>query len=537
MNHLTKDEAKLKDEILSHFSDEEKVGLERLKKQIIRNYVNLGKPITKSSVNLEPTQEEIVQSLKDKNLLVMCGGGKDSEVVLTGARALQLIIKKEYGTTFNLRVGIGRQPGMIDVYDNLEKAFNALKLKNSPPQTELFFIDGKKITPYDKNIPIPEHVTELHRNNVLINGHIFSGAGRRTFCDDCNKNLSSWITTAISYKNGADLYMTGDSRKELNAQIKTAVPEMAKKLGVKLPNGKRDKNPTQQAFALLDVVGREHSRLVHGNEKDVEARSIDYKNIPDKTRFVPFFSEVGYESKGRMDLLTKFLGFNFDSLMFSFTESDCGNPALMCHLYGLIAEHAHGAKGSTYKDGVNMYVEHATAIMEKKGIAPSLIEKMKERYKDDKNIKGMREKTEDFAERAYGFKPEHLTAMVYAPFTENGTNLKRYLNYLARSEQPDGNLLAASESKIRDMISSNGDLTSEQKSLAQKLENLTGLTAEQMRHLAGMELAINNFDIKKKAKGSTGTLRDAMELDQSYSAKMPLKAGNNQLIQIEVHGR
>lgn len=533
MNHLTDDERKLKDEILSHFSDEEKAGLERLKKQIIRNYVNLGKPITKNSVNLEPTREEITQSLQDKNLLVMCGGGKDSEVVLAGARALQLMIKHDYGVTFDLKVAIGRQPGMIDVYDNLENAFNALKLKNDP-KVELFFIDGKDVTQYNKNTKIPKHVEELHRTNALINGHIFSGAGRRTFCDDCNKNLSSWIATAIAHTN-ADLYMTGDSRKELNAQIRTAVPKMAKELGVKLPNGDK-KTPTQQAFALLDTVGREHSKLVHGNEEAVEARSIDYKNIPNKTRFLPFFSEVGYESKGRMDLLTKFLGFNFDSLMFSFTESDCGNPALMCHLYGLIAEHAYGSKGSTYKDGVNMYVEHATAIMEKKGIAPSLIEKIKERYKDDDHINEMRGKAEEFARRAYKLEPEHMVAMIYSPFTEHGTNLKRYLNYLAKSEKPDGNLLVASENKIRDMMSSNDSLTSEQTTLAKKLENLTGLNVEQMRHLSGMELAINNFDIKQKANGSTGKLRDAMELDQLYSAKMPLKAGN-QLIQIEVHGR
>ncbi|MEQ1705230.1 MAG: hypothetical protein ABL867_04580 [Rickettsiales bacterium] len=375
----------------------------------------------------------------------------------------------------------------------------------------------------------------MHRTNALINGHIFSGAGRRTFCDDCNKNLSSWITTAISYKDGADLYMTGDSRKELNAQINTAVPRMAKELNIKLPNGKK-KTPTQQAFALLDTVGREHSRLVHGDMDAVEERSIDYKNIPDKTRFVSFFSAVGYESKDRMDLLTKFLKFNFDSLMFSFTESDCGNPALMCHLYGLIAEHAHGAKGSTYKDGINMYVEHATAIMEKKGIAPSLIKEMKGRYKDDEHIKEMRKKTEELAKRAYGFEPEHLVAMVYAPFTENCTNLKRYLNYLAKSGKSDGNLLAASEGKIRNMLSSTSDLTPEQKPLAEKLEKLTGLSVWQMRHLSGLGLAINNFDIEHVTEKPTNTLRKTMELDHSYSNTMPLKAGN-QLIQIEVHGR
>lgn len=66
---------------------------------------------------------------------------------------------------------------------------------------------------------------------------------------------------------------------------------------------------------------------------------------------------------------------------------------------------------------------------------------MKERYKDDASIMEMRKKVEEYAERAYGLKPEHLVAMVYSPFTDRGKNLHRYLQHLADSGYPNGNAL------------------------------------------------------------------------------------------------
>lgn len=526
----------LKDTILSKFSDSEVAGLKRLKKQLVRQYLNLGKNVTKENIVLDAAPEEIAQTLEGKNLLVMCGGGKDSEVVLAGARALQLMMLEEYGTTFNLRVGIGRQPGMIDVYDNLEHAFDALKLKGDP-SVDLFYIDGKQTQPYDKNTPIPEDVTTIHRDNALVNGHIFSGAGRRTFCDDCNKSLAGWIASGISYKDGADLFMTGDSTTELNAQIRSAVPEMAKGLEVELPQASVGKTQTQHAFELLDTVGRAHSELVHGSEEEAAARSINFEGIPDKTRFVSFFSALGYESKDRLDFLTNFLGFSFDSLMFSFTESDCGNPALMCHLYGLVAEHAHGSQGATYNDGVRMYVDYAIGKMEEKGFPAQLIDKMRERYSNDENIQQMREKVEEYASRAYHFEPEHLVAMVYAPFTEHGKNLNRYLNYLVKSEKPDGHTLLAAEGKVRDLLSSDAPPTEEQGKLAERLSDLTGLNLKQMRHLSNAGLALNNFDRLHRSNDVTEKLRETMDLDSLYIGKGQLTADGKPLVQLTIRGR
>lgn len=532
-NWIQMTHADVKDNLLSWFSPKEKEGLKELKRQIIRQYVNLG--IDRSErelLDFNPSEAKIRESIAGKNMLVMCGGGKDSEVVLAGARVLQLMVLQEYGVTFELRVGIGRQPGMIDVHDNLENAFNALGLKGDP-MVDLFYIDGKTTVPYQKDLPLPEHVIRMNRDNALMNGHLFSGAGRRLFCDDCNKNLAGWIATALAYKGGADLYMTGDSQKELLAQIGTAIPYMAQHLGVELEKADGSIS-VRKAFEMLDKVGRAHSLIVHHTPEAVEARSIDYAPIPEHARFISFFSKVPYESRDRLAFLTGFLGFSFDSLMFSFTESDCGNPVLMCHLYGLIAEHCYGRDGFTYSDGIRMYMQYAVGKMEEKGFPAQLIQQMKDRYASENHIQAMRITVEEYARRAYGFEPEHLIAMVYAPFTENGKNLKPWLDYLARSNniqgivsgQPIGHdRLWLAKTRIREMLVSGRNLSISQQPLAERLQELTGMDIQQMRHLCGMGLALNNFDPGNKGNETIRRFRETMEqADTLYTGEGILQA-------------
>lgn len=490
----------IKEAIIQNLSEEDSNGLDDVKGRVIKHFVNLENPaITLQSWRHEPMKEKVIESLKNKNLTVMCGGGKDSEFVLTIARIIQLTLLEEYGITFTLRVGIGRQPGMIDVYDNLEHCFDALGLKGDE-LADIFFIDGKGTSPYRKDYPIPDHMIALNRNNVLMNGHIFGGAGRRTFCDDCNKMLGGWIATALAYKDGADLFMTGDSPQELRNQIHIGVEEMGKCLKILLPE-QGNLTGTQFALHMLKAIGDEHSRIIYeGNTDEIKERSINAEAVPRRTRFVSAFSrKMPYSSKNRVKFLTSFLGFSFDSLMFSFTESDCGNPALMCHLYGLIAEHAYkdvqDKRGNpvTYADGIREYVKYGTKKMREKEISEDLIAKMEERYKDDASIIEIRKKVEEYAERAYGLKPEHLVAMVYSPFTDKGKNLHRYLQYLANSGYPSGDALLNSEEKIRKMISGQTIVRRDSKLIAD-LKEVTGLTLEQTKRLYHSALGIDYFD-------------------------------------------
>ena len=551
-------------EILSNLTDAEKAGLPALEKQLVNGYLNLGKEIAPSNKSLrfvndtakgmQATKEEIAEALKGKNCTVMFGAGKDSSFVLTIAHALQLELLEKYGETFELRVGIGRHPGMIDclqtvdeqgnvVDGNIEKVLKALHLHDDP-SVKMFFLDNNRATPYRADSPIPEDVTEQNRNDVLINAHMWGGAGRRTFCDDCNKNLSRWIATALAYDGGADLYMTGDSRYELNTQVGTDIPRIISALGITDEGAETTLSPAQEAFRKLNLVGEEHTRLAHGDTQEaVAARHIPYEAVPERTRLVTVFDQIDYDSNKRMPFFHDFLKFDFDSLMFSFTETDCGNPALMCHNIGLIAE----TLGSTYADGVRAYVEYAIGKMEEKGFANELIDKMRERYKDDDAITHMRAKVEDYAMRAYRLEPQHLEAMVYAPFTKGGKNLDAWLEHIGDAE------LLSHQEDIREAISQKkgtASLLSEQ--VIEKLEHYTGLNLEQMRHLYISPLLMDNLgqqrgeNLKPQRFGEESDLPDLQAMvrrqvgleiiggnDSLYQGRITLPTGK----ELEVMGR
>lgn len=523
------------DSITNALTKAEKAGLPALKRQLINGYLNLGEDMGEANrSNLRfaknASEQDIADALDGQNCTVMFGAGKDSSFVLTVARALQLQLLKEYGTTFELRVGIGRHPGMIDclqsidddgtvVDGNIEKVLKALTLHDDP-LANIFFLDNQRVTPYsnDPNNPdsyIPYDVTEQNRNDVLINGHMWGGAGRRTFCDDCNKNLSRWIATALAYDGGADLYMTGDSRKELNTQIGTDIPNIMESLGIADDKSSKDMSPTQEAFWKLSKVGDEHTLLAHGNApEDIATRHIPYENIPDRTRLITVFDQIEYDSNQRMNFFHDFLKFDFDSLMFSFTETDCGNPALMCHNIGLIADQI----GSSYADGIRAYVEYAIGKMAEKGFDDELINKMRERYKDDAAIAHVRMRVEDYAARAYNLHPQHLESMVYAPFTENCKNLDVWLEHLDTIHQDNGNVLQYTAAlleyadDIRLIIEEPGYLPeAKHVRLIMELEHQTGLSVEQMRHLANAPLMMDNLNQNRGENLETARFDDEID--------------------------
>lgn len=511
--------------LLAHYTPAEREGLERLKNHIIRQY------LAQSKLSADHTVENITQALTGKNLLVMYGGGKDSGIVLASARAAQQMMKDEYGVTFELRVGIGRHAGMVDVFPNIENAFEALKLKDDP-SVDIFWIDRATTSSYKANetASVPDSVQTLSRHNVVMNGHIFSGVGRRTFCDSCNMGLGQWIAAGMAYGGGADLYMTGDNLTEINAQAGGEVPKLAAELGV-LPEYQGGMSATQHTFKTLDNLSAALAQRTHGNTTEIE-----YPEVHKKTRFVSLFSDkIAGNSIGKnAKFLLDFLKMDIDTLAFSFTESDCGNPALMCHLYGLIAEHAYGDKGATYGDGIRMYLRHALPIMKQKEFPASLIREMKERYKDEAAIAKMRTRVENYALRAYNLTPENLTAMVYAPFTENGLGLDRYLQHLQKTgaiENPQEAkpiiLAALAEGTALEPDSKEAEILT-------KMEELTGLNQNNMRQLYASDLLISHF-VPQKHSENLGELLNKKDL--LYISPRWLMHEGKRIAKMEVIGR
>jgi hypothetical protein len=171
-----------------------------------------------------------------------------------------------------------------------------------------------------------------------------------------------------------------------------------------------------------------------------------------------------------MEMLTDFLGFRFDDFAFSFTESDCGNPALMAHLRGLKCERLYQR---SYADGIAEYVEFALDLMRKKDFPPELIEQMRERYEGPGAVARMRRAAGDYAMATFGLAETQLVCMVYSPFAEKGAGLEEFLG----REHP---ALAGRAGHVRALLA---DESADDPGLAGELERISGLELSQLRVL------------------------------------------------------
>ncbi|MGE5830053.1 MAG: hypothetical protein ACM30G_17085, partial [Micromonosporaceae bacterium] len=318
-----------------------------------------------------PHPEELERNL----VLVAYGGGKDSSYTLAFVRAIHLILHRVHGRTFRLRVATNRHAGMPRaVMENIERAYTALRLREDP-DCELLLIDGNEVTTFDVDAPQREPVVRRNRLDILMTGHRTLADGRPTFCNACNLSVVNSFGLAASHGNGADLIVTGDSKEE-QRQYTYWVGRLARRL-----------NPTARparttgigrVLSQVDIIARSYFADIHGPDatEAIAERRVQ-ADVPERLQFFSIYADTHYASGDHMELLTGFLGFQFDDMAFSFTESDCGNPALMAHLRGLKCERVFQR---SYDEGMDEYVEFALDLMRKKDFPPALVEMMGQRY-------------------------------------------------------------------------------------------------------------------------------------------------------------
>jgi len=381
------------------------------------------------------------EALTDNLVLVAYGGGKDSSYTLAFVRAMQLILYRVHGSTFRLRVATNRHAGMpYAVLANVDREYRALRLYDDP-DCELLLIDGNDVAPFHVDTPQPEAVVRRNRLDILMTGHRTMADGRPTFCNACNLSVMNSFGLAAAYGDGADLIITGDSMQEQRqytfwigrlsrrlAPAPTASPA-APASSTAPASPAAPASPTNGVGRFLshvDRIGQAYFADIHGPgavEELAERRVAS--EVPERLRFFSIYSDTQYAAGDHMEFLTGFLGFEFDDLAFSFTESDCGNPALMAHLRGLKCERLYQR---TYAEGMGEYVRFALELMRRKDIPAPLIEQMRQRYEGDGAIERMRAAAAQYAEVTFGLTEEQLVCLVYSPFTSKGAGLADFLD-------------------------------------------------------------------------------------------------------------
>ncbi len=317
-----------------------------------------------------PHQDRLERNL----VLVAYGGGKDSSYTLAFVRTMQLLLLEERTSTFRLRVATNRHAGMPRaVLENIDREYQALRLA-ADPDCELLLIDGDEVSVFDVDSPQREAVVNRNRLDILMTGHRTFADGRPTFCNACNLSVVNSFGIAASYGDGADLMITGDSQQE-QRQYTLWVGRLARRLD---PSRVATGTGLGRLLSTVDGISQGYFADIHGaDSRDAIAERRVSHEVPERLRFFSIYDDTEYASGDHLDLLTGFLGFRFDDIAFSFTESDCGNPALMAHLRGLKCERVYRR---SYAEGMQEYVEFALGLMRSKDFPPHLVEQMRARY-------------------------------------------------------------------------------------------------------------------------------------------------------------
>jgi hypothetical protein len=420
---------------------------------------------------------------------------------------MQLILFRVYGTTFRLRVATNRHAGMPRaVLENVEREYRALRLAGDP-DCELLLIDGNEVTPFDVDAPQRPEVIRRNRLDILMTGHRTFADGRPTFCNACNLSVFNSFGVAAAYAGGADVIITGDSRQE-QRQYVAWVSRMTRRLAPAGEVGSAGGTGFGRLLSHLDRLGQAYFADIHGPDatQALAERRVNAA-VPPHLRFFSIYSDTAYDAGDHMDLLTGFLGFQFDDLAFSFTESDCGNPALMAHLRGLKCERVYRR---SYAEGMGEYLEFALDLMRKKDFPPELIAQMCQRYEGPAAIARMRRAASDYAMATFGLTDTQLVCMVYSPFAEKGTGLEEFL---AR-EHP-----ALDDRQVRALLAGESD----DPALARELERISGLELSQLRVLYRSPLRRTGRE-RAAGAGREGTdVIDVVLADDPHKAVIPTR--------------
>ncbi|MFI1360476.1 PqqD family protein [Streptomyces sp. NPDC020898] len=417
-------------------------------------------------------QLEELGPLDERVVMVAYGGGKDSAYTTAFVRAMQLRLFEEAGRTFRLRVVTMRHAGMpAAVMRNIDRTYAALKLEQDP-DCEQFLIDGDEISPFHVDLPQRDHVVARNRLDVLVTGHRTLGDGRPTFCNACNLSAAHAFGLGASHDGGVDLIITGDSPYEQRTYL-VWIHRLAERLGV-APTG-QERDGFSGVLQATNNIGRAYFTDIYGAEATdlIEERRVHH-DTPAQLRFFSIYDDTAYASGDHWDLLTDFLGFTFDELAFSFSESDCGNPALMAHIRGLKCERLYGR---SYAEGLEEYVAFGKQLMRKKEFPDQLIEMISARYEGEGAVERMRTAMDSYALDIFGITEEQLVCMVRSPFTDAGAGLAAYV----KTEQPhlQGELNAMTALLVSDAAPVDGEL-----GLVAELERFSGLPFAQLRVLA-----------------------------------------------------
>jgi len=365
-----------------------------------------------------------IENIGTYKVMVAFSGGKDSAYTVALMRAAQLSIAGRAPATFNLRVANMRHAGMTSaVMANIHRCYSALFLHDDP-RVELLVVDHQYVQMFEPDLPFSSAGREQNRSDMLLGGHLTAGDARTTFCNSCYLGMAEFLGRAACWGDGVDAVLSGDSLKE-QKQYATWIMRLARHEGQAVENWHTLGFMT--ALNTIDSVGRAYYRELYGEDTQPAGfmlRPLGYPNKPVAPAFLTVADLIGFRLEEHWALLTDFLGFRFDDLAFSFSESDCANPLLMAHMRGLKAQFVHRR---AYADGIFEYLELAAEMMRRKRMPRRLIDQALAAYDHPDKLEERRALAAGYAQEAFGLSEAQLVCLLFAPFVDAGARLEAFL--------------------------------------------------------------------------------------------------------------
>ncbi|WP_122734586.1 hypothetical protein, partial [Pseudomonas viridiflava] len=260
---------------------------------------------------------------------------------------------------------------------------------------------------------------EQNRSDMLLAGHLSAGDARTTFCNSCYLGLAEFLGRASCWGKGVDALVSGDSRKEQKQYI-TWIMRLAQ--GTGQGAGRWKNQSANTVLRTLEHVGE----ALYGDEEGLNrvARPSGSAFRPSAPALIGIADLVSCNADEHWTLLTEFLGFRFDDLSFSFSESDCANPLLMAHMRGLTTQFL---QDRSYAAGIAEYLTLAGSLMRAKQMPARLVEQALSAYEGHERIEARRDLAASFAQEGYGLNETQLICLLFSPFVNEGRGLEAFL--------------------------------------------------------------------------------------------------------------
>lgn len=364
-----------------------------------------------------------IEEIGNFKVLVAFSGGNDSAYTLAFLRAAQLSIACRSPQSFNLRIANMRHAGMTSaVMDNIHRCYSALFLHDDP-RVELLVVDHQYVQHFEHDLPFSNAGRELNRSDLLLSGHLTGGDGQM-FCNSAYLGMAEFLGRAACWNDGVDAVLNAESLKE-QQHYATWVTRLAQRTGQPDVDWKRQ--TFNSVLKTTDNISRAYYKELYGDDFQTPgfmARPLGYPHKVIMPAALSVTDLIDCRVADHWSMLTEFMGFRYDDLAFSFSESDGSNPLLMAHIRGLQAEFLHGRE---YAQGIVEYLALTRTLMRRKHMPRRLIEQAMEAYEGEENLAARRELATSYAQDAYGMSEAQLVCLLFAPFVDAGAGLERFL--------------------------------------------------------------------------------------------------------------